>query len=121
MRWLRAPALHFAILGLGLFLLHARVARPADDRIVLSPAFVEGLRQEHARRTGKPPTADEERGLVDRFVDDEVLSRGALALALDRGAPIVRRRLVQKMDLALRGVAREPPAEELAAFVEAHR
>jgi hypothetical protein len=121
--WLREPALHFVVIGLGLFGLHAAVARPAaPTRIVVSASFIEGLRAEQTARNGRPPTADEERGLIDRFIDDEVLSREAVALGLDRGDLIVRRRLVQKMEFVARGATpeREPSTAELQAFLDAH-
>lgn len=120
---MREPALHFVLLGLGLFGLHAVVGRrAAADHLVVSAGFIEGLRREQAQRTGRPPTPDEERGLIDRFVDDEVLYRQAIALGLDRGDLIVRRRLVQKMEFVLRGAAgpSEPSTAELQAFLDAH-
>lgn len=121
-RWLREPLFHFAVLGAAIFGLHAAVApRPRDERIVVSADFVAGLRQEHAARAGRPPTPEEERALVDRFVDEEVLYREAVALGLDRGDPIVRRRLAQKMMfVAEDGAAREPSDAELAAYLAAH-
>ena len=121
--WLREPALHFVVIGLGLFGLHAAVARrAAPTRIVVSASFIEGLGREQAARNGRPPTADEERGLIDRFIDDEVLYREAIALGLDRGDLIVRRRLVQKMEFVARGASpeREPATAELQAFLDAH-
>lgn len=122
-RWLREPALHFVAIGLGLFGLHAAVAgRAPSPHIVVSASFVEGLRREQTQRTGRPPTPEEERGLIDRFIDDEVLYREAVALGLDRGDLIVRRRLVQKMEFVARGAApeREPSTAELQAFLDAH-
>jgi peptidyl-prolyl cis-trans isomerase C len=122
-RWLREPLLHFVVLGAGLFALHASLApEGAGERIVLDAAFIEALRSEHAQRTGRPPTPEEERGLIDRFVEEEMLYREAVAIGLDRGDPIVRRRLVQKMsflaeDLAAQG---EPTDADLEAYLAAH-
>ena len=51
----------------------------------------------------RPPTAAESDRFVADFVREEVLYREALALGLDRDDLVVRRRLVQKMEmLALR-------------------
>src|SRR4051812_42950996 len=108
-RLLAEPMLHFLAIGALLFMLHARLHPPGGERIVVSSAFLDALRQDHARRTGHPPTADEERGLVERHVDEEVLYREALALGLDRGDVIVRRRLIQKMEFVIRDAA--PAAE----------
>jgi hypothetical protein len=51
----------------------------------------------------RSPTASESDRLVADYVREEVLYREALALGLDRDDLVVRRRLVQKMEmLALR-------------------
>ena len=122
-RWLREPLLHFAVLGAALFALHAAVAPPAPtDRIVVTTAVQRGFQQEHLRRHGRLPTADETRALVDRYVDTEVMLREALALGLDRGDIIVRRRLVQKMEFLNQGSEPLPPPTDdaLQAFLAAH-
>lgn len=106
----REPLLHFALLGAGVFALHASVERPAPGPapLVLDAAFVEGL--------GARDDADRE-ARIDAWIRDEVLVREARARGLDRGDPIVRRRLVQKMELLLEATADvEPPRpEEVAA------
>jgi hypothetical protein len=120
---LREPLLHFLVLGAALFGLHAAVAPPPrDGRIVVSADFVEGLRHEHVARTGRPPTPEEEQALVDRFVDEEVLTREAVLLGLDRGDPIVRRRLAQKMLFVAEdaAAAREPSPADLERYLAAH-
>src|SRR5260370_1160777 len=107
----REPWGHFVLLGAALLLVYRPVApRPPRRRIEGGGALGDGLRQEHRRRTGALPTADEERALVQRYVDSEVLYREALAEGLDRGDLIVRRRLVQKMEFLLGAGAdgREP-------------
>ncbi|HWP66497.1 MAG TPA: peptidylprolyl isomerase [Candidatus Limnocylindria bacterium] len=90
--------------------------------IELSAADVEALRQDHTRRLGVEPTPAEDAALVERYVDDEVLYREALAMGLDRGDIIVRRRLLQKMEFLLEGLhpVPEPTDAELEAYLEAH-
>lgn len=120
-RLTREPLAHFAALGVVIFAANAALSPPRAGRIVVSSEFVAGLREEHRARTGKPPTAEEERALVDRFVEEEVLYREAVALGLDRGDPIVRRRLAQKMAFVAEGSAsREPSDHELAGYLAAH-
>lgn len=118
----REPLAHFVALGAAIFAIHAAFAAPPRDaRVVVSADFVEGLRREHAARLGRSPTPDEERALVDQFVDEEVLYREAVAMGLDRGDPIIRRRLAQKMTfLAEDEAAREPSDEELRDYLAAH-
>ncbi|MEZ4309395.1 MAG: peptidylprolyl isomerase [Polyangiaceae bacterium] len=117
---LREPMIHFVAIGGALFALHAAVAKPPRGSIVVEAAFVEGLREEQRERTGVLPGEAETRGLVERYVDEEVLYREALALGLDRGDLIVRRRLVQKMELLARAQVREPDDAELAAHLAAN-
>ena len=122
-RWLGEPLLHFAVLGAALLGLYRWSAPPGPaSTIDLSAAVIRGLRQEHFRRTGAQPTAEEEAALIGRFADTEMLYREALALGLDRGDVIVRRRLVQKMEFLLEGLRPlpEPSEEELQAFLAAH-
>lgn len=117
------PLAHFALLGTLLFGLHAWLAPTAPGRrIDVDTSVLRGLRQDHLRRTGAPPTAAEEEALVERYVDSEVLYREALALGLDRGDVIVRRRLLQKMEFlndALDPLA-EPTDAELEGFLASH-
>ena len=116
----REPLVHFAVLGAALFALHAAVARPPKERIEVTADFVDALRAEQRERTGRAPDDAATRGLVERYVDEEVLYREALALGLDRGDVIVRRRLVQKMELLARARVPEPSDAELAAHLAAH-
>lgn len=119
---LREPLTHFVLIGAVLFAAHARLRRPPPEQIIVSAAFVEGLREEHRKRAGRPPTADETRGLVERYVEEEILHREALALGLHEGDIIVRRRLAQKMQFVLEdeAAAVEPSDAELQAFLEAN-
>ena len=115
-RWLKEPLLHFAVLGAALVGLHRWVAPPSLGRqIVLSAPLIHGLRQDHLRRNGALPTASEEAALVQRYIDNEVLYREALALGLDRGDIIVRRRLVQKMEFLTEGLEPLPRADRRAS------
>lgn len=116
----REPLVHFFAVGALLFALHAAVAPPPQRRVEITAAFVEALRAEQLERTGRLPGDAETRALVDRHIDEELLYREALALGLDRGDVIVRRRLVQKMELAARASVQEPSPGDLAAHLAAH-
>ncbi len=118
---LRQPFLHFAVLGAVLFALHQWVAPRPREQIVVSSSLVERLRQDHLRRTGAVPTAEEEAALVQHYVDDEVLIREAVALGLDRGDVIVRRRLAQKMEFLLDSEAAPAQDADLRRYLQSHR
>jgi len=77
----REPLLHFVLLGVALFALHRSVAPPAPTHeVVVTTAMRRAFQQEHLRRHGRLPTTEEERALVERYVDTEVMLREALAL-----------------------------------------
>lgn len=125
MKILKEPLLHFVLLGALLFALNAwrsgrRAEAGAPAAIEVTAAVVERLRAGYERQFGQKPDEAELRGLVAAHIREEVLSREALALGLDREDTIVRRRLAQKMefltdDLA---VAVEPDAAALGRFFE---
>jgi peptidyl-prolyl cis-trans isomerase C len=123
-RIFREPLLHMALAGLLLFGVWRWVSpRTPGRRIDVSAEVLRGLRADHTRRTGAVPTADEEAALVRRYVEAEALYREALSLALDRGDVIVRRRLVQKMELLAQGLGepRDPDDATLETFLSRHR
>jgi peptidyl-prolyl cis-trans isomerase C len=68
---------------------------------------------------GRPaPTPQQLRGLVDQKVALEILSREAVALGLDKGDEVIRRRLAQKMEFLFEDVAamKEPTTAELRSW-----
>ena len=100
--WARDPLVHFALLAAILWGAHLLFADGEDEEarrtITLDAAFVDGLEARAVGRTGR--TVD--RASVERaWIREEVLVREARALGFDRGDPVVRRRLVQKMEIWL--------------------
>lgn len=122
-RWLRSPALHFLLIGGLLFTVGSQTSISAlrEDRGPASATIVIGATERAERRaawiaqTGRPPTAEEERALVERAIDEEILYREALARRLDRGDPVIRHRLVHVM----RFLSDDPPGSEEALFRDA--
>lgn len=121
-RWWSDPALHFVLAGAAIFALDRWRHPPRDPHSVeVSAGFVRGLRDELARRDGRPPTDDALRDAVRAFTDEEILYREALSLGLDLGDVIVRRRLVQKMEfLAEDDLGPDPDDTALGRFVADH-
>jgi hypothetical protein len=125
-RLLREPLVHFAFLAgvlLSADLLRSHPVSVAQRRsIVVTRRQADELRADFARRRGRAPTADEERGEIDRFVEEEALFRTALRLGLHESDTIVRRRLVQRMRFLEEDMTqlREPTDDELRAWMAAH-
>lgn len=122
---LREPLLHFAAIGALIFAADAAWGeRPRADvgAVVVDDAWARGLEAGLRRSLGRPPSADELAAALADAVDDELLFREARALGLDRGDPIVRRRLIQKARFVHEDRAALAPADDaaLAAYAEAH-
>ncbi|MFN7955384.1 MAG: peptidylprolyl isomerase [bacterium] len=125
----REPLVHFVLVAV--LVVAARCwlrdgALPADARrapIVLTQADVDARIAREQAASGKPVSPARRTALVEQLVRDEVLHREALALGLDQSDEIVRRRLVQMMELLLATAAPDdPPSDaELVEYVAAHR
>lgn len=122
--FLREPLVHFLFFGALLFLyFHWRGASgPGSNTIVITHTQIEQLAVGFARTWQKPPTEAELKGLIDEYVKDEIATREAVAMGLDRDDVIVRRRLRQKLEfLAEDTIPSSPPTDvELNAWMTRH-
>ncbi|MFP5329099.1 MAG: peptidyl-prolyl cis-trans isomerase [Alphaproteobacteria bacterium] len=124
-RLAREPLVHFLLLGALLFALFDGLGgnRGLDSRrIVIDDAVVGDIFRQYAAAWQRPPTAAEMRGLLDNYVQEEVLYREGVALGLLDGDPVVRRRVRQKMDvLAEESLADAPPTDAmLQRWLDSH-
>jgi len=99
---LRAPALHFLLLGGLLFAASSLTESPQPaavrEPVVITAARIEEIREDYRRTMGTAPTPRELTALIDKEADDEMLYREALLLGLDRGDPAVEWRVIEKME-----------------------
>ncbi|WAS99399.1 peptidylprolyl isomerase [Nannocystis punicea] len=102
---LREPLVHFLVVGLALFALHARVRPEPDAAMRVDQGRVESTRAGLTERLGRAPEPGELAAALRDALDDERMVREALRLGLDRDDPIVRRRLIQKLRLAYESTA----------------
>nr|WP_255216534.1 peptidylprolyl isomerase [Pseudenhygromyxa sp. WMMC2535] len=120
----REPLIHFGLLGLAIFGLYRLVDPEAGqgERVVVGESTLARIEAAESRRLGHPPTDEERDAALRAWADTEILYREARALGLDRGDPIVRRRLVQKMRFWLeeRSELPEPDDAALEAWIAAH-
>ena len=120
----RSRLVHFALLG-GLVFWLAPAPRGGRSDIAIDGATLRALGDAQAQRLGTVRLSpDEERQVLTRAIEDEILYREALRLGFDQNDNVVRQRLIQKVlflaeDLA--GVSRPPTETELRAFFEATR
>lgn len=121
---LREPLVHFLALGALLFLYFHWKGNSglASTSIVVTHAQIEQLAVGFARTWQKPPTEAELKGLIDEYVKEEIATREAVAMGLDRDDVIIRRRLRQKLEfLAEDTLQTSPPSDaDLNAWIAAH-
>lgn len=134
---MREPVVHFVLIGAVLFGLDAAVSRgeeapaaQAEQRpfavprepIVVDEHVRAMLVERWSRTHPAPPTEEELRGLVDAWIDDEVLYREGLSQGLAESDPQVRERVASQMAYVLQSriVLPEPDEAELRAWFDAH-
>jgi PPIC-type PPIASE domain len=120
----REPLAHFLLLGAALFLLFQwrGGGGPGSHRIVVTPGEIEHLGAGFSRTWQRPPTAAELKGLVDDYVREEIATREAATLGLDRDDTIIRRRLRQKLEFVVEDEAAstKPSDAQLQGWLDAH-
>ena len=126
-RLLREPLLHFLLAGAAVFAVYAwlhpeSLASDSSHRIELTQDDLRQIATGWLAQGRPAPTPDEMRTLVESRVREELLYREALALGLDQGDTIVKRRLAQKMEFLFEDLSalREPANGELEAWFAEH-
>lgn len=123
-RFLREPLVHFLAIGSLLFLVFQwrGSGAPGSRRIVITPGQVDAIVAGFTRTWMRPPTDGEIKAQLDEYVREEIATREAIAMGLDRDDPIVRRRLRQKFEFAAEDSIDSSPATdaELQGWLAAH-
>lgn len=122
-RWSREPLLQFLLIGLALFagysVLHPKPEGTSDsNEIVLTPDDLVQMSVTWLAQGRPPPTSEQMKNLIELKVREEVLSREAIALGLDKDDTIIKRRLAQKMEFLAEGASidSEPSTDTLKAW-----
>ena len=123
--WLKEPLFHFLLIGACLFLLYGlQVDGVAEqpNRIVFTEADTDRMISLWERKWQRLPNQQELQGLIESQIREEVLYREALAMGLDEGDSVVRRRMAQKMEFISNDLASlaEPDDEQLQAYLDTH-
>lgn len=122
---LREPLVHFLLLGLLVFAgfkVTSRNEASEPGKIVVTQAQVESLVTGFSRTWQRPPTTIELEGLIREYIREEVCTREALALGLDKDDSVIRRRLRQKLEFISDSVASQadPSEEQLQQYLLVH-
>lgn len=124
-RVLKEPLLHFLLLGAAIFATYGLVSKRSSDepgKIVITQGQIENLTHGFAKAWQRPPTPEELAGLIKDRVREEVYSREAVALGLDKDDTVIRRRLRQKMEFISDDTAAQPePSDaDLSLYLQTH-
>ena len=122
---LKEHLLHFLGLAGLIFVLNAwggEDAYRAETEISVGAADIQRLIDSWSSQYARAPAEIEIRAMVEDYVKEEILTREALRLGLDRDDTIIRRRLAQKITfLSDDAIAiEEPTDDELKAYLAAH-
>jgi peptidyl-prolyl cis-trans isomerase C len=123
-KWAQEPLLHFLLAGAAIFTVYTLLNPPSqwtvqdNTQIVLTKDDLRQLAVMWIAQGHPPPTPDQLRAVVDQKVAEEILSREAVALGLDKDDEIIKRRLAQKMNFLAEDVAalQEPSTADLNAW-----
>jgi peptidyl-prolyl cis-trans isomerase C len=126
--WLREPLLHFMVLGVALFGIHAYIHRghggvESSKQIALTIDDLRQMALVFESKWKREPTPQELQGMVEDKFREEVLYREGLAIGLDKDDTIVKRRMAQKMEFLAEDVAtaQEPSTVELKAWFDKNK
>ena len=115
MKYLKEPLLHFIVIGALLFLLYS-LLNPVqkENEITIDEGLINEIVAKWELQRNRQPTLEELTGLVNEFVEQEVLYQEALEMNLDHNDEIVKRRLAQKMEFISDGLAESlQPTEDI--------
>jgi len=125
-RVLSEPLFHFLLLGIVIFAGYSIVRGSGwlsgPDEIVVTDGKLKQLAEGFAKTWQRPPSPDEQVGLVRDWIREEVYYREALALGLDKDDTIIRRRLQEKMRFLSSDIAAQadPSDAELEEYLAQH-
>jgi hypothetical protein len=124
---LKEPLLHFLLIGVGLFFLFAQLNSDEEasdtQQILINKSKLAVLSSIFMEENSVHPTDKEIQELLENNIREEVLSREAIALGLDKDDRVIRHRLAQKMQYLFEDVAMldEPSDEVLKAYFQENK
>ncbi|WP_422361014.1 peptidyl-prolyl cis-trans isomerase [Reichenbachiella sp.] len=118
---LKEPLIHFALIGLSLFVLFSFVnTEESETEIVIDEYDLNEIVSKWKLQWQRDPTPQELKGLLDGYIKQEIMYREALAMNLDHNDEIIRRRMAQKVQFLTQDIVErvEPKEEELQAYLK---
>ena len=122
---IKQPLLHFLLIGGLLFVLYYSINpnTTGKDTIIIDDEQVSRMVTVFQKEWNRPPTPEEMKGLLERYIQQEVYYRKALLMNLDHNDEIIRRRLDQKLRFITNDMAtlNDPDEKELKAFYQKNK
>ncbi len=111
------PLIPFALIGGVLFVVYG-FRKPADnvETIEVRPATLRALETMRQDLVGRPLTDQERKEIVEGFIDEEVLTREAFRMELEKKDSRVRKRLLNVMRSTLDRPVAQPTRAQLQAY-----
>ena len=119
----KAPLIWFLLFGFSLFLLDRWHQRSQDETIVITAGDIQRIRDQWQSQSGRPVSEEMLQSLISEQIQERRLYREALALGLDQGDVIIRRRLAQKLRFLTEDLAETiqvPAPDALEAYFDSH-
>ena len=125
-KYLQEPLLHFLVLGGLIFLFYFYTNdgfTQEEQRIIIPQAKVDQLVYIWQKKQMRTPSEAELQQIIDGEVYNEIMSREAVKLGLEREDGVIRRRLVQKMSFVFADLSAlvEPSDAELKTYLDQHK
>jgi hypothetical protein len=124
-KFLKEPLVHFLVLGALIFAVYGWLNRDrqSEDEIFVSRGQQEHLVNMFSRTWQRPPTPQEYQGLLRDYLREEIAYREGVAMGLEQGDTIIRRRMRQKLELLTDEIVSfsQPTDEELGQFLADNR
>ncbi|PQB05384.1 peptidyl-prolyl cis-trans isomerase [Aureitalea marina] len=121
-RLLQEPLLHFALIGVALFLLYWIVSpeQESENQILIDDSDINEIVSKFELQWNRPPNAQELSGLMGEMIQQEVFYQEGLRLNLDHNDEIIKRRLSQKMQFLSNDLADmvQPSEDELQLHLD---
>ena len=128
-KYLHEPLFHFLLLGALLFAFYSWSNKgtlddteSVIDTIVVTEEEIVQLSNQWKKSHLRLPTAEEKKELLDKAIYTKVMYKEALKMGLDKNDPVIRGRLIQKMEFLSADMAQliEPTDEELVTYMHQH-
>ncbi len=98
-RIIKEPLFQFLLLGAFLFAIYFIVnPKQKENEIVVDDYLIKDLATKWEMQRNRQPSINELKGLIELFIEQEVMYKEALAMNLDHNDEIIKRRLAKKME-----------------------